>query len=796
MNTRTTIILLVVAIALGAGVLFLFHQEQKAALEPVAVQPKAKDLFDPKPASIVQVRVEQPDHPARLFEQRDSEWFLAEPVKAKAQKTSVDDDVRVLADLQYIQKYEPGAADLPSDALTGLTQPNLVLSIKDKDGAAHTLRVGNVRPMTQDETYISKDNDPAVYVVKQNLLAKFARPLKDYRERRVADISFADITRASVAGTQNYEVVKSGDDWVLERPVRGRTDKGKVEGLLQAAANLYCDDFVADDDKNLRIYGLAQPQLTLSIVTEKKQPASQPASTEPAETQPAQTQPAKVKTTTILIGAKSGSQYFAKIADEPGVFQIPESTFKNLNVPLLDLRDKTIARIDTAKVKGLDITVGGQSAMLVKQDGRWQMAGAFVGPAETSAVDDLLKAVDQAKAAAFEDEPKPDLVQYGFENPRARLRIVSEGKVEPVEVLVGGNTPSGEMVFVRTGPEGPIAVVKKTDADALIVEPSSLLERSVFSFNREDVRRIELTCDGRATTLVRQGDTWQVTEPTQGAADRDAVNAVLADLSTLRARKVVAVSQDQKYGLAEPQVIVKVHVNEPAADRPQTQPAATQATQPAATQETQPASSQPAETQPTATEPAAATATTPAAPQPTEKVYTLLVSRKGEDVYARVGDGTWIYQLDPVVNTHLTAELRDRTVVQFEADQVASIKVPTDGGQTLEFVKKGEHWTYLTDPFVQIDDKKVKEWLDLLRGTRAERYVAHNMQNPADYGLDKPLYEVEITLANGKSTKIVVAKPTEGGKYVATIAGTTSAFELPAASVTQLQKTLSFFKGQ
>ena len=765
MNTRTTIILLVVAIALGAGVLFLFHQEQKAALEPVAVQPKAKDLFDPKPAGIVQVRVEQPDHPARLFEQRDNEWFLAEPVKAKAQKMSVEDDVRVLADLQYIQKYEPGAADLPSDALTGLQQPNLVLSIKDKDGAAHTLRVGNVRPMTQDETYISKDNDPAVYVVKQNLLAKFARPLKDYRERRVADISFNEITRATVSGTQNYEVVKSGDEWVLERPVRGRTDKGKVEGLLQAAANLYCDDFVADDDKNLRIYGLAQPQLTLSIVTEKKPPASQPASTEPAETQPAQTQPAKVETTTILVGGKSGNQYFAKIADEPGVFQIPESTFKNLNVPLLDLRDKAIAQIDTAKVKGLDITVGGQSAMLVKQDGRWQMAGAFVGPAETSAVDDLLKAVDQAKAAAFEDEPRFDLVQYGFENPRARLRIVSEGKVEPVEILVGGNTPSGEMVFVRTGPEGPIAVVKKTDADALVVEPSAMLERSVFSFNRDDVRKIELTCDGRATTLVRQGDTWKVTEPTQAAADRDAVNAILADLSTLRARKVVAVSQDEKYGLAEPQVIVKVHVNEPAASRP--------ATQPAATQETQPASSQPA-----------------------EKVYTLLVSRKGADVYARMGDGTWIYQLDPLVNTHLTAELHDRTVVKFDADQVSSIKVPTDGGQTLEFVKKGEHWTYLTDPFVQIDDKKVKEWLDLLSGTRAERYVAHNMQNAADYGLDKPLYEAEITLANGKCTKLVVAKPTEGGKYVATVAGTTTAFELPPASVTQLQKSLSFFKGQ
>jgi hypothetical protein len=786
MNTRTTIILLVVAIALGASMLLLFNQEQKAAQEPVAVKPKAQDLFDPKPAAIVQVRVEQPDHPARLFEKRDDDWFLAEPIKAKAQKTSIEDDARSLGDLQYIQKYEPGAAGMPGDDLTGLKQPGLVLSIRDKDGAAHTLRVGNVRPMTQDETYVSKDNDPALYVVKQNLPAKFARPLKDYRERRVVDITFNEITRATAAGTQNYEIVKSDDNWVLERPVRGRTDKGKVEGLLQAAANLYAEEFVADDDANLRIYGLTQPQLTLSIVTEKKPPASQPASTEPAASQPAATQPAEVKTTTILVGGKSGSQYFAKLADQPGVFQIPESTFKNLNVPLLDLRDKAIAQIDAAKVKGLEVTVNGQSAVLARQNGRWQMAGAFVGPAETSVIDDLLKAIGQTKVAAFEDQPRPELTQYGFENPRARIRIVSEGKVDPVEILVGGNTPSGEMVFVRNVAEGGIAVLKKTDADALVVEPSAMLERSVFSFNRDDVRKIERTCDGRADVLVRQGDAWQMTEPIQAAADHDAVNAILADLSTLRARKVVAVSQDEKYGLTEPQVIVKVHLKEPvAASQPATRPAATQAAQ-----------TQAAGTQPIATQSAATQAVAAASSQSTEKVYTLVVSRKGADVYARMGDGTWVYQLDPVVNTHLTAELHDRTVAKFEADQAASIKVPTDTGQTLEFVKKGDKWTYLTDPFFQVDDKKIKEWLGLLSGTRAERYVAYNMQNAADYGLATPLFETEITLANGKATKLIVAKPTESGKYVATVVGTTAAFELPAASVKQLQKPLSFFKGQ
>ncbi len=774
MNTRTTIILLVVAIALGAGMLMLFNQEQKDAQKPVAAAAaKAKDLFEPKPASLVQMKVEQPDRPARLFEQQEDEWVIVEPVKARADRSAVDGDARSVTDLQYIQKYEAGAADAPSEDLTGLKQPNLVLTVKDKDGTSHSLRVGNVRPMTEDETYVAKDSDPAVYVVKQNLLTKFARPLSEYRERRVANIPFSDVARVKVSGAQNYELVKSGEEWVLEQPIRGRTDKAKVEALLQAACNIYTENYVSDDDRNLRIYGLAQPQLTLAITTEKKPPATQPASTQPAASQPVATQPAEVKTTTILVGAKAGTQYFAKLADQTSVFQVSDAVFKAMNVPLLDVRDKSIAQVEQPRVRGLDITVGGESVMLVKQNDRWQMAGALVGPAETSAVNDLVKALAQTKATAFEDEPRPELTQYGFENPRARIRVVCEGKIEPAEILVGANTPSGEMTFVRNNADGAIAIVKKTEADALVVEPSALLERSVFSFNRDDAEKIEITRDGATATLVHQGDTWQMTEPAEATADREAVNAILADLSTLRARKVVAVSQDEKYGLASPPVTVKVTVKDRAASRPATQPAI----------EASVAATQPSATQPTAS-------------QPSEKVYTLLVSRKDAGAYARMAEGTWVYEIDPVVNTHLTAELHDRAVIKIDAEQAASIKVPTATDESLEFVKKGDKWTYLADPFVQIDAAKVKEWLGQFSTVRAERFVAYNMQEPGGFGLDKPLYDAEVTLANGKATRLIVAKPTDSGKYVATVAGTTTAFELTPATVTQLQKTLAFFKGQ
>ena len=54
MNTRTTIILLIVALGLGGGVLFMLNQEEKAARQDVPAAASVKDLFSPKPGEVVQ----------------------------------------------------------------------------------------------------------------------------------------------------------------------------------------------------------------------------------------------------------------------------------------------------------------------------------------------------------------------------------------------------------------------------------------------------------------------------------------------------------------------------------------------------------------------------------------------------------------------------------------------------------------------------------------------------------------------------------------------------------------------
>ncbi len=119
--------------------------------------------------------------------------------------------------------------------------------------------------------------------------------------------------------------------------------------------------------------------------------------------------------------------------------------------------------------------------------------------------------------------------------------------------------------------------------------------------------------------------------------------------------------------------------------------------------------------------------------------------------------------------------------------------VPT-AGEPLEFVKKGDAWTYLPDPYLQVDAAKVRQWLISLATAKAVRYVSHDAASLAEAGLDQPRYQAEVTLEDGRTIRLIVGEPADSGRHLATVAGTGAIFELAAPTAAQLQRPLTFFK--
>ena len=84
----------------------------------------------------------------------------------------------------------------------------------------------------------------------------------------------------------------------------------------------------------------------------------------------------------------------------------------------------------------------------------------------------------------------------------------------------------------------------------------------------------------------------------------------------------------------------------------------------------------------------------------------------------------YVFELDETVYRTLTAELLDTRLFTFKPEEVTGVKIVAPGG-TLEFNKVGDQWKYAPDPYVELDQTKVQDFITELTQFRAEEYLAY-----------------------------------------------------------------------
>ncbi len=813
MNVRTTLILACCVLAVGLYVVFVerpWQAEERPAEKPKLV----KDLFDPKPGDVKHLEIVRRGKPTLVFDKAKDEdkWRIVEPMKGPAQKWTIDSTLRAVKDLGYVAKYEPGDKDRPTDKQAGLADPTYVVTVVDDKDNTYSLRVGNRRPLSKN-TYVQLAGSETIYEAKggqypdlqyRDLHDTLKKPLEDYRDKDVVALEATDAVkeavRVKVEGDKQYELTRADDKWVLEKPVRARAIKTKVDSLVRAIADLRVTEFVEDKAVNLSVYGLDPPRIKVTLTTEHREKAKdedkedkegkEEEEKDEEEKEEKEEEKEKVIKTTVsvLFGGKAGeNNYFAALADQQSVFEVSKNTFENAAPKLEDLRDKKVAPFEKDKARRIEIQTAQGPALLEKKDNQWRMEDE--AKAELSAVDDLLSDVSGLEAKSFADQ-QPIIGDTGLAAPRASIAVTAEGEVEPIRVLVGNPTASGEMVYVKNAAEQGIAVVRKEDVEALLQGPLAYRDRSVLQFPRNRATRIELTSADRQFVLSKQAGKWSILEPIEADADKDATDKILADLTSLRAKKVAALGEPAKFGLDKPELIVAITVEEP----PKPQPVATQATT-AEAGTTQPAATQPTATTVQTTQPAATTmplATQPT-PEPVKKTYRLLVTKKGGAVYAKTDTRELIYELDPKVHTNLTGELHDREFAKFETSEAVGLRIADD--KTVHEFRRPEKdkWTYLPDPHVEMDKTKVEKVLNDLRDMRAKRFIDYGAAELAKYGLDAPARTVTVSLEDGRIIELLMAKtgPKDdaGSIYaVARVRPTTTAPVAPTHKVFLLER--------
>jgi hypothetical protein len=731
--------------------------------QPFQAEPESKDVFEDHPAEVTRLAIES-ERLAATFAKTDDQWEIVEPIKAPALKWEVDGLVRTVTGLRYTRKFEPGQADAPSDAETGLSDPKAKVTIEYENGVA-TLEVGK-KELLKDNTYVRLAGKPAVYVAQSNLQPTFDKTLKDFREKDLLSFKFGDAVELEIVSREparTLKLTKKDDrEWVMDSPMKARASREGASDLITVLNELKAEEFVDDAPEDLGRYGLDEPFAKVTLTTQSEiKPEDAAEQEDETATQPATQPQYETKEWTILIGSFVGLQEehrHARLGDSTAVVAVDARSAAKLLPDLLEVRDKRVTTANTFRMDKLVVADPTESVTLEKEGNTWRTTAPEAAEADKGKVDEVIRAIRGLQAVSFVDSPD-ELGAFGLDPPRVELKLYVTGQVEPEVIRVGSRSPSGRMLYVQRGGEESISVVKADDGEKLVVSPVSFGARRILSVPMAQIRQIEITRDQTRTVLAKKTAQWRIYEPYEAPADQSGVARVLSDVASLRAREIVARGQFETFGLDQPDIEVVAEVSLPT-----------------------PPTTSPAETQPAEQEP---------------ERHRLLVSKQDDRVYAVMDGSDLVYELDPAVYEHLSAELHDRKVLRFSPDQVERLEI--SGGeieQKLVLTRVDDAWAYPADEFFQIDDEKVQQRVRDLRQLEALRFVDLEATDPGKYGLGQPAVQLDLALSDGESISLRVSArgPDDGPQRYAMVAGEPKVFLLRGEDVAKLRTTLGDFE--
>jgi hypothetical protein len=424
---RNTLILLVVAAALGAYVYFVESKHTPASEAATETKAKVFDKLDT--AKIDEVKVKGSAGDKTTLKKVGGKWQIVEPVQSGADETEMSGLTSNLGTLEVGRVLDQNPKDLGK---YGLAQPRVELDFTATgDKNPHRLLIGN-KTATGGDLYAKLGNENKVILIPAYLDTTFDRTTFALRDKSVLKfdrdkVDSVEITAVPAAAAApaaadaknpkaakpakpaaaggppaTMKFTKQGESWKMTSPVAARTESSVVEGVIGKLATGQMKALTEQDASaaDLAKYGLAKPdvQVTLGAGSSKVE---------------------------LLIGkAADTGELYAKDASRPMVFTV-EKTFDNdIKRTPADYRTKDLFEAKPFTVTRLEVTRSGAGAATVfekqktkekddkgkEKDGpeKWaQTSPAPAKPIDANKIDDAVGKIVSLRADSFVDKLPP-----------------------------------------------------------------------------------------------------------------------------------------------------------------------------------------------------------------------------------------------------------------------------------------------------------------------------------------------------------------------------------------------------
>jgi Domain of unknown function (DUF4340) len=539
MKTRTTLILLLLAIALGVWIKF-FESKKPNTTEG---RREAGNVVNFDREKLEGIAIQNGDDRIELRRQ-NGKWRLTAPVKDQADNAVVDN---LISDLENWRKEgtilaKEVASEKGRMNEFGLVQAKLRLRLIEPNGPPE-IWLGKDAAFS-GQMYVRFADSKEVYLATQTVRTDIAKKPDEFRDRKLTDLTSAQVTRAvlkSAAG--EIEVAKKNDHWEIVKPLQARGDDQKIGDLLAQVTNARIQEFVADDRGDLHAYGLSEPRGSITIYGADDKEGR-----------------------TLQIGAvaeKIKDAVYVRYLPRNAVYALPKKTEEILTARPNDLRDRHLVRLDSNNLDRINLEANGQpKIILARKEQKWTIASHNNQPANSDEVRRLIDTLNDQQVTRFVADTATELPKYGLDQPQLRLTFssfASENTAEtgagehPFLTLAFGKI-EGDDVYARVGEEPFIVAVNRVLLDKIWTDPLRWQELSIFKFKPNDIHRLSRVTD-REESVVRSGaQDWKWLKG-EGAIDITDLQSLINTLASLRAVRWAGATTPA-HGFEKPQLVI------------------------------------------------------------------------------------------------------------------------------------------------------------------------------------------------------------------------------------------------
>jgi len=197
-------------------------------------------------------------------------WMLSQPLAVKGDDGAIErlliNIVKTRKDAILFTQPEPGKLQE-----LGLASPDLEMGIS-AGGEDVTILFGTKGP-THNVAYVMFKGRPEVYRVHSDVKKEATQSIYALRDKNILDIEPVKLRRLEVErkGMERVVIEHHRGKWNMLEPQIGRASMTKVLESLYEVNNALIKAFVDESSSDLASYGLASPDLVLTIYEDKKQ---------------------------------------------------------------------------------------------------------------------------------------------------------------------------------------------------------------------------------------------------------------------------------------------------------------------------------------------------------------------------------------------------------------------------------------------------------------------------------------------------------------------------------------------